>query len=228
MERKYKRPNKSPELIKRAIASRANDYAGVIQHHLNIRLKEEKEFLMELCRRQTADDYIQWCEETEKRNSYKYSLAVKRYLKTAKSADIDLGSDKAKYAIGKDLLDTFINRKRKDVIQLRKALGLEHTYYTDNEIQITTGIENCELFRLFGSPIYLEDLKASYKKAAKELHPDHGGNEETMDALNKAYNFLKNNWDTYSPENLAIDPNKLKSIKSKTFTDPALRSFMDF
>lgn len=225
---KYQRPGRDPTTIKRRIVSRADDYVDVIQKHLQIRLDDEHKFLMELCRRQVAEDYVRWCEETKERNSWLYSREVQNYFKTAKRDAIDLESDEVKYILGKKLLDSFIASKRKCVVELRKALGLEHMKYRNENIPITSGIEDCELFRLFGSPIYLDDLKVNYKKAARKLHPDVGGSQDAMQALNKAYEFLEKNWNVYSPENLAIDLGKLKTIKGKTFDNAALRSLMDF
>lgn len=36
----------------------------------------------------------------------------------------------------------------------------------------------------------IEEVKALYKKLAKEHHPDHGGNTETMQKLNTEYAFV--------------------------------------
>tara|TARA_R110000823_G_scaffold207786_8_gene338324 strand:- start:691 stop:1530 length:840 start_codon:yes stop_codon:yes gene_type:complete len=47
-----------------------------------------------------------------------------------------------------------------------------------------------------------EELKSAYRNKAKELHPDHGGNEDDFKSLNEAYEVLKDpntrqNYDMY-------------------------------
>lgn len=52
-----------------------------------------------------------------------------------------------------------------------------------------------------GSRFTEDDLKAAYRKAAKDNHPDRGGSTEKMQAINSAYDFLKasvSNGSTYS------------------------------
>ena len=45
-------------------------------------------------------------------------------------------------------------------------------------------------FKYFNNPTTLEELKAQYKKLAFQYHPDVGGDNESMKAVNAEYDEL--------------------------------------
>lgn len=44
--------------------------------------------------------------------------------------------------------------------------------------------------KYFKDCLTLDEVKAMYKKLAKEHHPDHGGSTETMQQINAEYAFV--------------------------------------
>jgi len=59
--------------------------------------------------------------------------------------------------------------------------------------QPPTDLDMC--FRMLGlSPsATMEEIEKAYRRKARIHHPDHGGDEDTMRALNEAYNMIKKN-----------------------------------
>ena len=77
------------------------------------------------------------------------------------------------------------------VIRSLRELRGEHT---TTEAPRTTSPQNVDLsFRLLGlSPsASWEEIERAYRQKAKIHHPDRGGDEDTMRALNEAYSLLK-------------------------------------
>jgi curved DNA-binding protein CbpA len=63
----------------------------------------------------------------------------------------------------------------------------------------------------------LEDIKTAFRKRAKEMHPDKGGNEKEMSALTKAYGILsdeqkREHYDKTGQEDQGDNENKAISI----------------
>ena len=221
---KYTRPK--PRHFTSGLNNRCYDFANVMERHLKIRLKEETNWLLDCCRKQDSKAYVEWFKHTEKRNPSLISKEVSRL--TTKKNPIDFYSEEGQYLIGKSLLDKFVRTKRNDVIDLRKALGLEYRRYSNNSIILTNGIETSDLFRLFGSPLTFEDLKTNYKTLAKHCHSDLGGNDELMSKINNLYSKLEEKWEIYDPANLGVPKDKLKSVLNKKVEDLDLVSLMDF
>ena len=230
---KYTRPK--PKHFTSGLNSRCYDFADVIEKHLKIRLREETNWLLDCSRKQTNQAYIEWFKHTEKHNPSLISKEVSRL--TSKKNPIDFYSEEGQYLIGKSLLDKFVRTKRNDVIDLRKALGLEYRRYSNNSIILTNGIETSDLFRLFGSPLTFEDLKNNYKTLAKHCHPDTNGSlcrrdgrssDELMAKVNNLYKKLEEKWEIYDPANLGVPKDKLKSVLNKRVEDPDLVNLMSF
>lgn len=220
---KYSRPK-----VRVGLHSTCHEYADVINKHLNIRLKEETKFLISLSRQQSNEEYIQWFNHTEKNNSSLITKEVARLNKNRIKNPIDFYTDEGKFLIGKSLLDKFILTKRNEVIDLRKALGLEYSSCPNKQIILTSGIERSDIFRLFGGPLTLEELKTNYKKLAKHCHSDLGGSDDLMARINGLYEKLTNKWSTYDPANLGISTETLEGVLNTKFKNEALISFLDF
>lgn len=224
-EVKYSRPN--PSNFKMGVCSRSVEFADVIEKHLKIRLKEETKLLINCCRKQKAEEYVEWFNETEKRNSSLIAKEVSRL--TSKRNPIDFYSEEGKFLIGKSLLDKFILTKRNEVIDLRKTLRLEYSRFSNKNIILTNGIEQSDIFRLFGCPLKLEELKSNYRELAKKCHPDAGGNDDLMSRVSGLYNKLVDAWDEkYNPANLGLEQDELSKILSVKFKDPDLILLLDF
>lgn len=222
---KYERPKTIN--FKMGIGGRCYDFADVIEKHLNIRLKEETKLLINCCRKQSSEEYIDWFNHTEKHNSALITKEVGR-LNKGRSVPIDFYSDEGKFLIGKSLLDKFVMTKRNEVIDLRKALGLEYRKYSNKNIILTNGIERSDIFRLFGSPLVLEDLKNNYKTLAKQCHPDAGGTENLMSRVSGLYKKLAEGWDKYDPTHLGISPEDLANVMNARFEESEMIMLLDF
>ncbi len=74
---------------------------------------------------------------------------------------------------------------------IRGLRELRGDYVADPSGPNTRDVEVC--FRLLGlSPsASWEEIERAYRAKAKIHHPDHGGDEDTMRALNEAYNQIK-------------------------------------
>jgi len=225
-EIKYKRPVNVKFAM--GVSSRCVDFADVIEKHLKIRLKEETEWLRDCCRKQANEQYVDWFMHTEKFNNTLITREVAR-LNRGRKEPIDFYSKEGKSIIGKSLLDKFVALKRNDVINLRKALGLEYRKYSNKNVILTNGIEHSDIFRLFGSPLCIEDLKANYKKLAKECHPDiASGSEDLMARVSGLYKMLLETWDKYNPSNLAIEDQDFNEVANNKLKDPGMAALLDF
>ena len=69
----------------------------------------------------------------------------------------------------------------------------------------TLGLQNCSS---------LEEIKRAYRKLALRFHPDRGGNEEKMKAVNLAYEYLIKNKESYDA---TLRPRK-PALKNYGFT----------
>ena len=67
------------------------------------------------------------------------------------------------------------------------------------------GLQNCSS---------LEEIKRAYRSLALKFHPDRGGSEEHMKAVNEAYEFLIKNKEVY--DNTLMPPRK--NLKNFGFT----------
>ena len=222
----YRRPH-LPINYFNTLRNVAVDCADVIQKHLSKRLNEEERWLRKLYVQQAEGEtgFIKWFNETEQRCPTLITKEVAVLNK--KKGTIDFYSDEGKALIGERLLAKFIIRKREEVIELRKALGLERITVSNDIIILTNGIERSDLFRLFGSPLTIEALKKSYRKLASECHPDAGGSDELMSQVSKLYKRITEMWDIYDPANLAIPEDKLQGAMNKKFSDPLLIALLE-
>ena len=70
-------------------------------------------------------------------------------------------------------------------------------------------MEKLEIEKLFKEITELAEAKKLYKKLAKQLHPDVGGDEESFKALNAVYNHILEHGLFFSSEvNFDIDIEK--------------------
>ena len=222
----YRRPSRPIE-YSTTLRNVAGDLAGTIRRHLYIRLDGEFKYLKSLyvkCK-VGEPEFINWYTETEAKKPDLVEAEVARLNK--KGSKVKFCTDEGKAIVGEILLNNHIKVVKKNVIDLRKSLGLEYLHAKDDEIILTNGIENSDIFRIFGSPLTFEQLKKSYKRLAKEHHPDRGGSEEVMAAISKLYKKLEDKWDTYDPANLTIPESKLKSALAKKFEDPVLIALLE-
>ena len=224
--KEYRRPH-PPINYFNTLRNVAVDCADVIQKHLYKRLRDEEAWLRKLYIQQKEGEagFINWFSETEKKQSRLITEEVARLNK--KGSKVDFYSEAGKALIGEILLAKFIDRKRKEVIDLRVALGLERLGVSYDIVILTNGIENSDLFRIFGSPLTKEALKKSYKKLAKDCHPDVGGSTELMSQVTKLYKTIVGKWDIYNPANLAIPEDKLQGAMTKKFSDPLLTALLE-
>jgi hypothetical protein len=67
----------------------------------------------------------------------------------------------------------------------------------------TNGLENAPVYRIFGSPVYLDELRNGYKALAIKWHPDNNSNPEAearFKMLTETYSDLTRSWfEKYSP-----------------------------
>ena len=67
----------------------------------------------------------------------------------------------------------------------------------------TNGLENAPVYRIFGSPVYLDELRNAYRKLATKWHPD-GNSDPTSESrfkiITECYSDLTAKWfEKYSP-----------------------------
>ncbi len=67
----------------------------------------------------------------------------------------------------------------------------------------TNGLENAPVYRLFGRPVYLDELRNGYKAMAIKWHPDNNPSPEAearFKVLTECYSDLTRSWfEKYSP-----------------------------
>lgn len=226
----YKRPKPPMNYINTLRGVAEAGLSSTVQYHLAKRLRDEEDWLKKLYRQQAegTEGFIRWFKETDTKQPKLVVAEVARLNK--KKGIFDYKSKEGQATLGEILLSKFIERKRDEVINLRKCLGLEYSYLKNSVVVLTSGIERSDLFRLFGSPLTKEELKKSYKSLAKEYHPDTSELEDAeniMASITKAYKVLVANWDLYNPANLAIEEEFLKEALDKKFSDPILTALME-
>ncbi len=232
---KYSRPNRrSRANEKMGFTKRAYDYADIIIKHLKIRLKEATAELVANSIMLRDERYLEWYERVVKANSQIVANEVAAQNKKRKEP-INCFTDEGRAVIGEALLRYYVVKNRETVIDLRRALGYEYSRYSYDNVILTNGIENSDVFRLFGSPLTFEELKYNYKQLSKELHPDIGGDAEAFGMVNKLYEVIVAQWEYvkpaeregamgqgWDPANLAIDAKDLKAVMAKKFNNETL------